>query len=402
MANWRTTPWLLGMAYAASLAWPHFALSVDLSDLEREIENRKATIETINQQLEDYRKKVQEYSGKADSLQNELALLENELAILELDIAATRTQIEEMQLQVQALDQRIATADEEMARRKDILRDLLFALHAQHGANSPALAMLRAQSFAEGFRAAAQLQNVNEEIRKALAATQTLRQNLERDRANRERMLADLVDMELGLEKKVAALGAQRTAKEVLLRQTASSEDEYRALLVDLRREQQSINSRISELQREVDRRLATDAPGVVDSLPPTSIDWPVRGIITTYYNDPTYPFRHLFEHSGLDIAVAQGTPITAPAPGVVAWAKTGRMYGNYVMVIHSGGLATLYAHMSRIDVVADQFVSRGQVVGLSGGRPGTLGAGFSTGPHVHFEVRSNGVPVNPMNYLPK
>jgi murein DD-endopeptidase MepM/ murein hydrolase activator NlpD len=398
----RYYPWVASLGLAVSLAWPGLALAVDLTDIEQEIANRKSAIETINRQLEEYRKKVQEYAGKADSLQNEVALVENELAILELDIAATRTQIEENQLQVQALDERITLADEELARRKVILRNLLFALHSQREVNSPALAMLRAENFAEGFRTAAQLQSVNEEIRKALAATQTLRQNLERDRANREQILSGLVDMETSLTRKVAALEAQRIAKEVLLKQTANSEDEYRSLLSELRREQQGISSRISELQREVDRRLANRDPGGEgDSLPPSSLSWPVRGIITTTFHDPTYPFRHLFEHSGFDIAVAQGTPIIAPAPGVVAWAKTGRMYGNYVMVIHSGGLATLYAHMSRIDVAPDQYVERGQVVGLSGGRPGTPGAGFSTGPHVHFEVRSNGIPVDPANYLP-
>jgi murein DD-endopeptidase MepM/ murein hydrolase activator NlpD len=70
-------------------------------------------------------------------------------------------------------------------------------------------------------------------------------------------------------------------------------------------------------------------------------------------------------------------------------------------MIIHSNGFATLYAHMSRIDVDVDQYVARGQIIGLSGGRPGTAGAGFSTGPHVHFELRKNGIPVDPGPYLP-
>ncbi len=70
-------------------------------------------------------------------------------------------------------------------------------------------------------------------------------------------------------------------------------------------------------------------------------------------------------------------------------------------MIIHSNGLATLYAHMSRLDVEQDQYVSRGEIIGLSGGRPGSPGAGFSTGPHLHYEVRQDGVPVNPMTFLP-
>jgi murein DD-endopeptidase MepM/ murein hydrolase activator NlpD len=122
---------------------------------------------------------------------------------------------------------------------------------------------------------------------------------------------------------------------------------------------------------------------------------------VSAYFHDKTYPFRKLFEHPGVDLPTPVGTPVKAAAGGYVAFNRTGKQYGNYVMIVHPGGVATLYAHLSRFSVKPDTYIERGEVVGLSGGRPGDQGAGLSTGPHLHFEMRQDGIPVDPLPYLP-
>jgi len=96
-------------------------------------------------------------------------------------------------------------------------------------------------------------------------------------------------------------------------------------------------------------------------------------------------------EHHGVDLVAAAGTPVMAAARGVVVWRGNKLGYGNCIVIRHGTHLSTIYGHLSHIGVDTGQSVSKGEVIGLSGS------TGFSTGPHLHFEVRNNGKPVNPL-----
>jgi murein DD-endopeptidase MepM/ murein hydrolase activator NlpD len=116
---------------------------------------------------------------------------------------------------------------------------------------------------------------------------------------------------------------------------------------------------------------------------------WPVSGPITSGFGT-----RWGRMHEGIDIAVPSGTPVHAAASGTVIYAAWMTGYGNLVVLDHGNGLATAYAHNSSLLVSVGQRVSQGQTISLSGS------TGHSTGPHVHFEVRVNGVAVDPLGYL--
>jgi murein DD-endopeptidase MepM/ murein hydrolase activator NlpD len=117
---------------------------------------------------------------------------------------------------------------------------------------------------------------------------------------------------------------------------------------------------------------------------------WPVNGPITSPFGPRWGGF-----HPGIDIGVPTGTPIAAAAAGTVIWCGWQSGYGNLVVIDHHNGIATAYAHQSRIAVSCNQDVAQGQVIGYVGC------TGFCTGPHLHFEVRVNGAPVDPIGYLP-
>jgi murein DD-endopeptidase MepM/ murein hydrolase activator NlpD len=123
---------------------------------------------------------------------------------------------------------------------------------------------------------------------------------------------------------------------------------------------------------------------------------------ISAYFHDPAYFKRFGFAHDAIDIPVAQGTEIRAVAPGIVVKAQNNGYGYNSVMIQHPDGRASLVGHVSKILVQEGQSVNQGDTIALSGGEPGTPGAGaYTTGAHVHFSLYEEGKAVNPLDYLP-
>jgi murein DD-endopeptidase MepM/ murein hydrolase activator NlpD len=118
----------------------------------------------------------------------------------------------------------------------------------------------------------------------------------------------------------------------------------------------------------------------------------PVDGHITSYFGYRYHPILHFTRfHAGVDIGASWGSPIVAAGDGRIVAAGWAGGYGREVQIAHGGGIVSLYGHMSEIVAQPGSFVRQGQVIGYVGS------SGLSTGPHVHFEVRSGGQPVNPL-----
>lgn len=141
-------------------------------------------------------------------------------------------------------------------------------------------------------------------------------------------------------------------------------------------------------LEEEVDKFVRRQAA--------TPSIWPAAGRLTSGFGMRRSPFNRTVMqfHGGIDIAGVHGSPIYATAEGTVTLAAYRGGYGNTVIISHGYGLETYYAHLSRFAVSSGQWVKRGQVIGYMG-RTGRV-----TGTHLHYEVRVNGVAVNPINYI--
>lgn len=185
--------------------------------------------------------------------------------------------------------------------------------------------------------------------------------------------------------------------------QTERSFIDARANLVQLLQDkdlaEQSIKRALDQLwdARVQGSQISIRATGITPEL-----EWPVEPVygVSATFRDPDYEEIFGFAHDGLDIPVLQGTPILAPAVGTVEKVAENGFGYSYIILRHAG-VATLYGHVSQIDVAEGQTVSLGQQIGLSGGRPGTKGAGsHTTGPHLHLEVIRDGERIDPLIVL--
>ncbi len=133
------------------------------------------------------------------------------------------------------------------------------------------------------------------------------------------------------------------------------------------------------------------------------TFSWPVYGQVSAGFKNKAYVGRFGVQHYGADLVVPQGTPVGAAADGVVFLVRDGGAKGyTYILIGHRDGYATLYGHLFETHVQSGQDVVAGQTIGLSGGKPGTHGAGpMTTASHLHFEVIQNGVNVDPLSVLP-
>lgn len=161
------------------------------------------------------------------------------------------------------------------------------------------------------------------------------------------------------------------------------------------------LDSRLDGLTREAGRQAASLGE-LVDLfqqrdalLPSTPTVWPAKGWITSTFGPREDPFTgERIMHLGIDLAAPEGTQVRAPAAGTVVFAGDRGAYGNSVAIDHGRGIVTHYAHLSRLLVAVGDEVKRGQHIGSVGN------TGRSTGPHLHYEVRANGVPVNPRRFI--
>ena len=379
-------------------------------EIDREIESLNLKIQLQKKQLETLQVKQKEYQimiaakrNEKVSLNNQLDIIDNRLAKTELDIEEITLEIEKINLEVKKVEIDSDKLDQKISKQKDQIGGLLRLIYKQEQVTTLEVLLLN-DTLSDFLNQIKYLQNTNDKLSESINTLKDQKAQLEKNRLTLENKNKDAAALKVKLQEKKNSLAYEQGQKENILVETMESEETFQELLAKAKAEQNQAQAEISNAESLIRQKMSQKDKDILESGDST-MTWPVaKNYITATFHDPDYPYRKIIgEHSGVDIRAAQGSTLYAAADGYVAKVNfNGTRSYAYIMIIHGDKLATVYGHVSAVNVTVDQYVLKGQVIGKTGGTPGSPGSGsFSTGPHLHFEVRKAGLPVNPLNYLP-
>lgn len=341
-------------------------------------------LRTVRRQLARTRGALEATRQRERRVLEELERIERSREALERDLARLQRRLRAVRAREQLTRLRLAEAERlaqvRSARLEARLRDIHRFGHAGY-----VDVLLSAQDFAEFVTRFDFLSRIVRADLELLSQTRKARETLS---ALHDQLAAERAEVE-SLVARIAARRAEVVARErereALLRRIETERTTYERMVRELEEDSRRLEALIRSLQRP--------APQTRMGLRIRSgFLWPARGGLTSPFGIRVHPiFRIRRLHTGVDIAAAWGSPVYAAAPGRVIYTGWFGGYGKIVLIDHGGGVSTLYGHLSAILVAPGSQVARGALIGRVGS------TGYSTGPHLHFEVRLNGRPVNPL-----
>lgn len=375
----------------------------EIQKLNDTIKERKDKIQELQGAIDTYRKQIAQKELEATSLKNQLSILDTRIDEVEAEVEITKERLETTKLELSILGYTIDEKTGHLERQKRMVESMVRKIQADDQKNAVEI-MLTNASFADFYSQLKNLEDVYSDLGRSARALRLSRdevvqkqKEVDDRRQAYERYQAELINKKQDLNEQV-------NAREKLLTDTKQSEQQYKTLLSSLKQQYQSVEGEVRNYEEQVRKKLEEQKK--IKDIPAgdVGLGWPVPSrYITARFHDVSYPFRRVFEHNAIDVRASQGTPVRAAASGYIGRARRCTLAScySYVLIVHTGNLSTVYGHLSKISVSEDDFVNKGDVIGYSGGTPGTVGAGpFVTGAHLHFEVRLNGIPVDPLGYL--
>jgi len=354
-----------------------------------------ASVEQLRQQREEIEQQRQRLERQRNEIKQQENAAQDRLEGLEDQIKTTAAEVSRNEQQLQQAEERLKALQKELAQAEDKFQQ-------QQSATVARLQFLQRQQGSQGWAVLLQSQNINE----FLERRSQLRRVYQSDRAFLEQLKATAAD----IDRRRSAVEQQKNEIALITQQLLARKAEFEdqaevqeGLVQRLNQDRQALEAAESQLERDsnnlaslIRQRLNAAAGRGRLVIRGTGIfSLPSAGSLTSGFGYRVHPilgYRRF--HAGVDFGAPHGSPIHAADRGSVIFSGWYGGYGRSVVIDHGNSITTLYAHTSRVYVREGQTVERGEAIAAVGS------TGLSTGPHLHFEVRRNGEPVNPLDYL--
>ena len=349
-------------------------------------ENEIAALEQKQKELEALISKSQ---SEANQAAQEKAYLDNLIYVIETKQAAAEKLIEELKAKVAETEKVIAEREKQIDVTNEKFVERMRMAH-ENGNASYLEILLNADSISDFLSKMERVNAMLDYDKKLKTQYKEEKAALEQEKADlsASKELQEQTLLQLEEDKKTAEVQAAKAEKYYNTLQ--SDKAAYQAQYNRAKQEEQKLDAQLTAYLKSLQEQNSSQVTATGEFMWPLPLN---KGYISCYFGgrDPNSA-----PHYALDIAIAYGTPIYASNDGTVLKAEWHYSYGYYVLIDHGNGRSTLYAHCSSLNVGAGQQVAKGQVIG------GVGSTGFSTGNHLHFEFRVNGVRQNPLNYVKK
>ena len=359
------------------------------------LEKTREKIKAAKKQKSSLKDQIASLDGRLTAIDDRLAQIGDQIGTVREKLTVTQEKLDVLQQQLTLKRQELIRAQQKLVTERDDFEQRVVIAYKTDDLSyvDVVLASTSFEDLLSRVSVVRDLISGNDELVGGLEDT--------RDQVKREKRA--VAEKEHGVQKAVDDL--QQQNQELAALQAAQAAQ--RAASLALRKQKsgqlKKVTGNLALLEQQEDQLLAESQAlgGIIAGAQGAGggtgqLIWPVNAPVVSPFGYRIHPILHYRKmHTGIDLAAGYGVPIRAADSGTVIYATWMGGYGNVIIVDHGGGISTLYAHQSSLAAGNGQRVGRGQVIGYVGS------TGFSTGPHLHFEVRVNGTPVDPMGYLP-
>ena len=368
-------------------------LRLKQQEQRQKVQKSRGKLDAEKSKLDEFNARESELASKVKKTEESLWKTENEIRYtifeqdkLSADIQETKNQIEQLKIDIADSRKKLSGRLKEVNKRQ--MSDYWAVL-------------FKSDNFYDFVTRLDFIKKITQNDVKEIKKLKEQRLRLEHQEEELISLRNELIEAEKRYREQQMREMQLRAEQKSVLDQVSAQKAVQSKLVYDLEFLTRGENAELEELIRQEQALYADQTRKIKPAGKPqkvvssSSFIWPVRGVITSPFGYRMHPIRgrYIF-HSGIDIGVASGTPIKCSANGTVIMSTWYGGYGNCIIVDHGGGWSTLYGHCSALYVSKGKTVLQGTVIGAVGS------TGMSTGPHLHFEVRYNGSPVDPRSRL--